>query len=241
MWGRGRGNPLTRAAAPQEQQHGNRPGSVRGGQGLAQRSHLAGAIFLNSLGRGGRYRSIPAQVTHPSTPLHNPPDGASCRAGTVLRAHRTPWAPFPFTTPASCGGASPPGAGRCRSAAAGPQCRLATGQRGSAAAAVNGHGCSVSSVSSCGADGVWGGEMPCWETTAASCSSVIIKQLTVSWRSAVCCHPSLVAEDSGGGSSGDKGPGALSQLATTARCTAPSPPPRPVKMAFGVTEVVTMG
>lgn len=224
-WGRGRGNPPPRAAAPQEQQHGNRPGSARGHQGLAQRcvasgkagggqdswgkplcpagtcsdahgsrspppiaagakhiipllltqappgeegrvylflliclnwcrSHLAGAIFLNSLGRGGRYRSIPAQVTHPSTPLHNPPDGASCRAGTVLCAHRTPWAPFPFTMPASCGGASPPGAGRCRSAAAGLQCRLATGQCRSAAAVVNGHGCSVSSASSCGADGV---------------------------------------------------------------------------------------
>lgn len=226
-WGRGRGNPPTRAAASQEQQHGNRPGSARSGQGLARRcvasgkadggqdswgkplcpagtcrdahgscfpppiaagaehilpllltqappgdegrvylllliclnwcrSHLAGAIFLNSLGRGGKYHSIPAQVTHPSTPLHNPPDGASCRAGTVLCAHRIPCAPFPFTMPASCGGASPLGAGRCRSVAAGLQCRLATGQHRSAAAVVNGHGCSVSSVSSCGADGVGG-------------------------------------------------------------------------------------
>lgn len=71
------------------------------------RSRLAGAIFFHTLGRGSRYSSTPAQATHPSTPLHDPPDGASCRAGTILLTHRTPGLLPPSPQPASCGHESP--------------------------------------------------------------------------------------------------------------------------------------
>lgn len=54
-------------------------------------------------------------------------------------------------------------------------------------AAGSGHGCSASSAPPCGAARGWG-EMLSQESVTASCSSVIIKQLT-SGKLVKCCLP----------------------------------------------------
>ncbi|XP_054703597.1 translation initiation factor IF-2-like isoform X2 [Grus americana] len=83
---------------------------------------------------------------------------------------------FPLHNASELRRCQPPGAGRCQSAAAGLQCRLAIGQRRSAAAVA-----AVPPPHHPAEPLGQGVRLLHQETTAVSCSSVIIKQLTTGW------------------------------------------------------------